>query len=44
MKQEKIQTIINKITNENKLRTSKLKKEIILFIEHENMSNSTAEP
>lgn len=49
MKQEKLQSIINKITNENKFKTSKrrhyspkLKQEIISFIEQENMSNSKA--
>ena len=49
MNQEKFQSIINKITNENKLKTSKrrryspkLKKEIISFIELENLSNSKA--
>ena len=49
MNQEQFQSIINKITNENKFKTSKrrryspkLKKEIINFIEQENMSNSKA--
>jgi transposase-like protein len=49
MNQEHFQSIINKITNENKFKTSKrrryspkLKKEIITFIEQENISNSKA--